>query len=201
VLSKPPLPRHVQLGCVLGGEGGAWGVCAWGLGCVCLDLGVGLVVRELNTHHLRGHVTQRPLSPCTHALLSTPRRKVVSPVAWIVVLGAVAVVCCVCGGDGEGGWAVCTQLLEAPSLSHLPDCIASPPYPSCPLPPPAGMKESREKTITVDEWSYVTFTAMLEFLYTGSVVDLGAEVRVVWWAPFLTPFLVFPLPATSSPLP
>ncbi len=40
------------------------------------------------------------------------------------------------------------------------------------------MKESREKSITVEEWSYVAFTAMLEFLYTGSVADLGAEVCV-----------------------
>lgn len=42
----------------------------------------------------------------------------------------------------------------------------------------SGMKESREKTITVDEWSYTAFTAMLEFLYTGSVADLGADVAV-----------------------
>ena len=39
------------------------------------------------------------------------------------------------------------------------------------------MKESRDKSITMEEWSYTAFTAMLEFLYTGSVVELGAEVR------------------------
>jgi hypothetical protein len=38
------------------------------------------------------------------------------------------------------------------------------------------MRESREKEITVTDWSYVAFLAMLEYLYTGSICDITNEV-------------------------
>jgi len=41
----------------------------------------------------------------------------------------------------------------------------------------AGMKESREPEIVVPDWTYTTYLSMLEFLYTGSVYDLKADVR------------------------
>lgn len=39
------------------------------------------------------------------------------------------------------------------------------------------MKESHEPEIVIPDWSYVAYLAMLEFLYTGSVYDLKADVR------------------------
>ena len=45
------------------------------------------------------------------------------------------------------------------------------------------MKESREREVRVADWSYTAYLAMLEFLYTGSVYDLKADVRVAAPAP------------------
>lgn len=42
----------------------------------------------------------------------------------------------------------------------------------------SGMKESREREVVIPDWTYTTFLAMLEFLYTGSVRELGAEVAL-----------------------
>lgn len=42
----------------------------------------------------------------------------------------------------------------------------------------SGMKESREREVVIPEWGYTTFLCMLEFLYTGSVRDLSAEVAL-----------------------
>lgn len=42
----------------------------------------------------------------------------------------------------------------------------------------SGMKESREPEIVIPDWSYTAYLAMLEFLYTGSVYDLKADVAL-----------------------
>ncbi|OQR81604.1 hypothetical protein THRCLA_11580 [Thraustotheca clavata] len=42
----------------------------------------------------------------------------------------------------------------------------------------SGMLESRQDTITIQEWSHAAFSAMLECLYTGYVEHLSMEVAV-----------------------
>ena len=47
----------------------------------------------------------------------------------------------------------------------------------------AGMRESREREITISDWSHVAFLAMLEFLYTGSLSDISNEASALCLCP------------------
>eukprot|EP00753_Platysulcus_tardus_P022491 PLAT9708.2.p2 GENE.PLAT9708.2~~PLAT9708.2.p2 ORF type:complete len:135 (+),score=73.29 PLAT9708.2:151-555(+) len=42
----------------------------------------------------------------------------------------------------------------------------------------SGMKESHEREISIADWSYAAFLAMLEFFYTGSILSLPLEVAI-----------------------
>jgi len=42
----------------------------------------------------------------------------------------------------------------------------------------SGMKESSQPTIEVHDWSYNSYIVMMEYLYTGSIVNFNPKVAL-----------------------